>query len=297
MGEINSIQTEDKLRLVAEINGRTFDSVMCLYLQEKFMDRLAASPFGDRLILKEDPMFFYNTKLPTKQSTKLKLLSSFTNHGIGFIADVLKKICTPLNKVDEVYFDSDKIEVTEKWDVEGRQINILLPAYLVKNKYHLEVTLLTGDILTPNRKDLLYQGILTNKPIRVTTYPAETLIADMLEKCVSNRLKMNYFYKIFHLALEYDYDGRVLQEAICETFQRRGTDLVKDLPLFTEDFSMKDEKENEWEAFIKTNGYEETVNFTSIMATIRIFLHPIYDSIIREEEFFGNWNHKLQVWG
>ncbi|AIF45514.1 nucleotidyl transferase AbiEii/AbiGii toxin family protein [Virgibacillus sp. SK37] len=297
MGETNSIQIEEKLRLVAEINGRTFDSVMCLYLQEKFMDRLAASPFGGRLVLKEDPIFFYNTKLPTEQSTKLKLLSSFTNHGIGFIVEVFGKICSPLNKEDEVYFDNNKMEVTEKWDMEGKEINILLPAYLGKVKYHLEMTILTGDILTPNRKSVLYQGILTNKPIRVTTYPAETLIADKLERCVSNRTKMNDLYKIFHLALEYNYDGRVLQEAICETFQKRGTDLVKELPLFTEGFSSESEKEKQWETFIKANGYEETVNFKSIMATIRIFLRPLYETIIMEEEFFGNWNHELQVWG
>lgn len=107
---------------------------------------------------------------------------------------------------------------------------------------------------------------------------------------------MKDFYDIFMLLNSEDFDGRVLWEAVRETFERRGTSFEKEHPLFTEEFALDDNRNKQWEAFVRRTGLESTLRFNEIMDEISLFLYPIYKSLASEEEFFNRWKHESREW-
>lgn len=91
------------------------------------------------------------------------------------------------------------------------------------------------------------------------------------------------------------FDGRILQEAIFSTLERRGTPLKKDQKLFTENFSKNKEKINQWNAFVKKIG-QKSILFKEVMERIKTFLLPIYECILQEKEFFKEWDSDEGEW-
>ena len=71
-------------------------------------------------------------------------------------------------------------------------------------------------------------------------YSLESAIAEKFEAMIrfsyaNSRLKD--FFDIYTLLSHHGFDGRVLQEAITETFGRRGTPVERDISLFRSEFA------------------------------------------------------------
>lgn len=108
--------------------------------------------------------------------------------------------------------------------------------------------------------------------------------------------RMKDFYDIYTLLTTNDFAGRVLFEAVFETFQRRGTVLEKEHPLFQTEFAEDDSRTRQWIAFLRRTGIEEQLSFKDVMSCIIDFLEPIYQSILDEQEFFCRWNSVSRTW-
>ncbi|WP_340436105.1 hypothetical protein [Ureibacillus thermosphaericus] len=81
-----------------------------------------------------------------------------------------------------------------------------------------------------------------------------------------------------------------------ETFQRRGTHLEKEHPVFSPSFAEDESRNKQWKAFLRRIGLKENLEFPFVMERIRDFLFPIYDSILNEDEFLKMWNCQTLKW-
>lgn len=108
--------------------------------------------------------------------------------------------------------------------------------------------------------------------------------------------RMKDFYDIYTLLTINDFDGRLLYEAVFETFQRRGTALEKEHPLFTEKFAHDQGRIKQWQTFLRRLGMEEQLVFQDVMDALIRFLKPIYESILKEIEFIGYWSCTNMMW-
>jgi hypothetical protein len=91
------------------------------------------------------------------------------------------------------------------------------------------------------------------------------------------------------LTNQFDFQGKILQEAIRRTFQNRGTEIPKDEPpAFSKDFAQ--EKQRQWTAFLKTEVVSEAPE-QFVLATKRIqeFARLIFEAILEGRELRGNW--------
>jgi len=82
---------------------------------------------------------------------------------------------------------------------------------------------------------------------------------------------------------------------ILSTLQRRETPLEKKLVLFTEEFVRDDGRIKMWNGYIKKIG-KELIDFDIVMDRLRIFLLPIYEKILKKEEFFKKWDNNKGRW-
>lgn len=125
----------------------------------------------------------------------------------------------------------------------------------------------------------------------MANYSYESVIAEKFEIMLRLSLinsRMKDFYDIYLLSIVETFDGRILQEAIFSTFEKRGVPLKKDQKLFTDDFSENKEKIKQWNAYLNKIG-QEIISFKEVMKRIKTFLLPIYEYIIDEKEFFRKW--------
>ncbi|MDD4096193.1 MAG: nucleotidyl transferase AbiEii/AbiGii toxin family protein [Oscillospiraceae bacterium] len=133
----------------------------------------------------------------------------------------------------------------------------------------------------------------------IKAYSLESSIAEKFETMIKLSLlnsRMKDFYDIYSLSKRKYFEGRVLQEAIFQTFQRRKTPFGRNQPVFQEVFINSDEKQREWCNFEKRIRVIKPELFRDVMIQIKIFLHPIFDSICNEEEFFLYWVPTKNQW-
>ncbi|MCW8996009.1 MAG: hypothetical protein OQK77_09370, partial [Psychromonas sp.] len=83
----------------------------------------------------------------------------------------------------------------------------------------------------------------------------------------------------------------VLREAIIETFENRGTNLEDKYIVFDKAFKNNQQKQTQWESFIKLNKLDLKISFNDVVTRIQSFIEPIFD-----EKTKTRWNSKKWQW-
>lgn len=130
------------------------------------------------------------------------------------------------------------------------------------------------------------------------TYSLESTIDEKFD-AILQRLeltsRMKDFYDIYYLARTFDFDGAKLQTAIFETLQRRGTPYDKDsfkrIALLAEDEDML----KRWRYFLK-NIKDDSLEFPVVIDEIRVFLEPVFEAIVNEDEWQNSWDSTVICW-
>ena len=84
-------------------------------------------------------------------------------------------------------------------------------------------------------------------------------------------------------------------EAIFETLQHRGTSYEIDSMEQIRAFDQNEFLQNLWSNYNPGLGLEKP-DFSSVLVQIDRFIGPVYEAILREDEFFGMWSSKENVW-
>ena len=118
---------------------------------------------------------------------------------------------------------------------------------------------------------------------------------DAILKRMTASSRMKDFYDIYYSSKVFDFEGRMLQEAIFETLQHRGTSYEIDSMEQIRAFDQNEFLQNMWSNYNPGLGLEKP-DFSSILVQIDRFIGPVYEAILREDEFFGMWSSKENVW-
>ena len=106
---------------------------------------------------------------------------------------------------------------------------------------------------------------------------------------------MKDFYDIYYLSRTFDFDGLKLQTAIQETLQNRGTAYEKDSFDRIIALVQDEDMQVKWRYFLKTLG-NPAISFDEIMKQLKVFLEPVWDSIIDEKETHRYWVSTICAW-
>jgi hypothetical protein len=109
--------------------------------------------------------------------------------------------------------------------------------------------------------------------------------------------RMKDFCDIYMLSMTYNFEGVVLTEAIRQTFERRNTSFEKNPTVFSESFKEDRDKKLQWNAFLNKTKIEGVPsNFREILLQIRIFIYPVYEKLLKEDDFVKKWRYELMEW-
>lgn len=302
MGEIKNIPTSvaGRLKNVAKQSGKAFDLILLLYFQERLLRRLSISDYRDKFVLKGGLFLFSLTQFKARPTKDIDFLAKQISNDIQNIKTAFETICAISIEEDGVKYDMQGLTVERiKEDADYEGIRVKIPASLGRMRKLLQLDIGFGDVIVPKPQNIHYPSILDMEQPHLHVYSTESVISEKFEAMISLSVvnsRMKDFYDIYTLLSTKNFDGRIIQHAVYETFQRRGTNLEREHPLFSTSFSEDEARIKQWNAFLSRIGFKEDMQFPVVMGQISKFLFPIYQAVMDKNVFLENWNCQLQKW-
>jgi predicted nucleotidyltransferase component of viral defense system len=265
---------------------------------ERLLYRLSISNYNEKFILKGGLLLYIHLEDRARPTRDVDFLARRIANDAESISKDFQEICK-IECDDGLMYDGEHLlseKIKEDADYEGLRVKIV--GYLERSKETLQFDIGFGDVVVPKPVMMEYPVLLDMNCPEIHTYSIESVIAEKFEAMISLALlnsRMKDFYDIFTLSEKFNFDGRVLYEAIFETFQRRGTNLIKQPAVFTEAFLQDNTKRIQWEAFINRT-IKQKLDFEVVLARTKFFLEPVYSCILKEKEFFEHWDKENRKW-
>jgi predicted nucleotidyltransferase component of viral defense system len=293
--KVKNIAASVRQRLlnVAQASGRPFQEVLQYYAMERFLYRLAQSPYADRFVLK-GALMFNAWRAPTSRPTKdIDLLGRMENTP-GDLAAAMRDVCRQTVEDDGLVFDHESVDGTViKEDADYEGVRVTFPGSLENARIAMQIDIGFGDVMFPGPELTDYPTILDHAAPRLRGYARETAVAEKFEAMVKFGLlnsRMKDFYDIWLLSRQFDFDGTKLATAIEKTFANRGTAVEEHPASFSPAFASDPTKATQWQAFVrKSRLADEPSELASVVASIATFLSPPAAAIRGGKPFEHVW--------
>ena len=225
------------------------------------------------------------------------LLRNFSN-SIDDVKELVEKIINTPTGNDYILMTAKGFEeISPQRKYHGISAQIIGQIKNVRIPFNVDIGV--GDVIVPQAEQRTINTQLPDfeTPI-IKTYSLESTIAEKFDAILQRfelTGRMKDFYDIYYLARTFDFDGAKLQTAIFETLQRRGTSYNRDS--FKRIIGLADDTDMQkrWRYFLN-NVKDDTLELSTVIEEIRIFLEPVFDAIINEEEWLEPWISQNNMW-
>ncbi len=278
---MTSRSLKDKLKNISKEKGVDFNTLLRLYMYERFIERLYVSKYRDNFILKGG--FYISILFGIENRTTMDVDSALKNVNFSQdeIIEMIKEIIA-INLNDNAKLSCLGIEqIREEDKYGGFRINIQVKIEEVMEKFHIDIV--TGDPITPQEISYKYKPLLRDDYINLWAYNLETILAEKLETILSRvelNGRMKDFYDIY-LIYTKDWDNinrDNLKAAIQKTFFKRDYkgNIIETLNIIKNSNVLK----NRWKSYQRKYNYTKDISFEDIMNSLEIMLNKINKVIL-----------------
>lgn len=282
------ISVLDQLTEVAQKQQKSLDVLVTSYAQERLLVRLAASSYEDQYLLYDDYVVGIVANNMAKSATGMTLCAKKVANKESIIKHAFKEICAVIVPEDGIHFDRDGIVISTSDD----EVHIHIPAQLGTITTYIEIKVCIINTIPMTPKMIVIPTLLGRTTMELLAYPLELIIAhkfNTIYKYPALEQSLKDYYDIYLLATTQNFEGRVLQEVIFDTFDRQKTTIEKYPAVFSKQISLDASKFKVWQQLTDQS-------FDKVQTLVQQWLGPIYAELIVEREFFKNWDYKLCKW-
>ena len=269
--------------------NRPFRELLQYFAMERFLYRLAKSPYADRFILK-GALLLTAWRAPLSRPTIDIDLAGRTNNQLDHIKEVVSAVCEVAVDPDGIEFNRASIEVSrikEEADYEG--VRVQFHATLARARIPMQLDIGFGDVITPEPTEIEYPTLLTFPAPVLRAYPRETVIAEKLEALTALGMlnsRMKDYYDLALLSRMYSFEGELVTEAVSATFRHRGTSLEAEPIGLTQAYCDDPARTLQWRAFVRRSRFgEEAGDLMRLVDEIRPFALPVLSTVVAENPF------------
>ena len=277
-----SIRT--KLLNVAKKEDVFHQTILTRYFQERLLYRMSQTRYRNNFYLKGGALMYAYEKFAARPTLDIDFLgNNISNEGATIVA-AFKEICSVPYEEDGVDFDIYNItaqNITEFKDYHGIRLSIPVKMDTISQVLTMDIGF--GDVVSP-----YYPSLLPDVPsVNLKAYSIETVIAEkfhtMLDRDVFNSRRKDFFdcYQLFGT---YKIDHDSLYQAINATFSNRKLEYNADRKLFTESFATDEERNMNWNRFLKQINFKQELPFPKVMDLLRDELLPMEDKYWHEHD-------------
>lgn len=286
-----------RLKNQSKAEGLPFQMVLQLFVQEEFLRRLSLSKYADNLILKGGMFIYTLTEFESRPTRDIDFLLRNLHGSLNNIEQTMKDICNVDTGNDfttlEV-LEAEQISVDKKYS--GVKTHFMGHINNVRIPFSIDVGI--DDVIVPAP---VKRKIITRLPDfespDVYTYSLESTIAekfDAILQRMAGTSRMKDFYDIFYLSGMFDFDGELLGSAVGSTLIHRKRELPENAFAEIDDFRNSEFLNMQWNAFEPAKNTE--LAFADVLDRLRIFLEPIYQSILGKAEYRRRWSCIDKTW-
>ena len=273
----------------AKDNGKDFQAVFRLYVQERFLYRLSKSVYSKKFILKGALLFLAFDISKYRPTKDIDFLGTSVDNDEDVLKDIFKEILQ-IKSDDGLTFDSESIdaeEIVEEQEYHG--IRIKFNAYLEKSRDRIQIDIGFGDSIYAGPIKIDYPVLLDLPSPELLAYSIESAIAEKFEAIVSrgySTSRLKDFFDILHFAERQQFESKKLKEAIQITFKNRKTDLSDRSAVFSSDFKKDKAMQSMWSAFLSRRKLKSESKFEKIIEKLESFIEPVFSEKVEQ------WNPK-----
>lgn len=243
------------------------------YVMERFLERLAVSPYRDNLILKGGTLVSAMVGLDSRSTmdvdTTVKNLTLTEEKAHEIVSEI---ISIPLD--DGMTFAITSV-ATIMDDADYPGVRVQLDTCLETMHTPLKIDFSTDDVITPGEILYVFKLIFEDRTISLLAYNLETVFAEKLETILARgtlNTRMRDFYDIYVLGItqQDNIDADTLKHALMNTAEKRGS-----LPVVNHAGTIIDEIENStelqslWENYRTNFDYAADIHWVTIIHALR----------------------------
>ena len=293
--KIKNVAASVRQRLlnVAIASRRPFQEVLQYFAMERFLYRLAESPYADRFVLKGALMFNVWRALTPRPTKDIDLLGRMEN-STSALAAAMRDVCGQAVEDDGLIFDPRSVAaVVIKEDADYEGVRVTFRGSLENARISMQIDIGFGDVMYPGPEMMEYPTILDQAAPRLRGYARETVVAEKFQAMVKLGLfnsRMKDFYDIWLLSRQFDFDGEKLAFAIEKTFAHRGTTVSVHPTAFSPAFATDPTKTVQWQAFVRKSRLSDApAELEAVVDAVAMFLAPPAAAASRGHLFGQLW--------
>lgn len=287
-----------RLKNKAKESGRSYQLCLQLFCQEEFLRRLEKSKYAENLVLKGGLFLYSLTDFDSRVTVDVDFLLRRVPNTPEQLKLVLEEIISTPTGNDFITFeikDIAPIAVTKKYAGIGASI----VARIKNTRTPFSIDFGVGDVIVPKQEKRRIPTQLDDfvAPI-INTYSIETTVAEKIDAILSLMefsSRMKDYYDIYYLANKFDFDGKVLTEALKKTFENRGHSFTIEQFEQVMSFDNDEAMQKKWKAFVRKID-TKTDDYGTVLKTIKTFLTKPFVAAVEGNAFTGNWTAPNSEW-
>lgn len=287
-----------RLKNKAAESGRSYQLCLQLFCQEEFLRRLEKSKYAENLVLKGGLFIYSLTDFDSRVTVDVDFLLRQMPNTPEQLKTVLEEIIATPTGNDFIIFEIKgvaPIAVAKKYAGIGASV----VARIKNTKTPFSIDFGIGDVIVPKQEKRKIPTQLSDFDApTVNTYSLETTIAEKIDAILSLMefsSRMKDYYDIYYLANKFDFDGKVLTEALKKTFENRGhaftIEQFEQVMSFADDSAMQ----KKWKAFCRKID-TQTDDFDTVLKIIGVFLTKPFTVAVEGKEFTEKWSAADVEW-
>lgn len=287
-----------RLKNKAKESGRSYQLCLQLFCQEEFLRRLEKSKYAENLVLKGGLFIYSVTNFDSRVTLDVDFLLRRIPNTPEQLRTVLEEIISCDTGNDFVTFEIKSIApiaIAKKY----AGIGAALIARIKNTRTPFSIDFGVGDVIVPNQEKRRIPTQLANftAPM-VNTYSLETTVAEKLDAILSLMefsSRMKDYYDIYYLANKFNFDGKILSEALRKTFANREHSFTleqfEQVMIFDGDVAMQ----KKWKAFVRKINIK-TDDYSTVLKIIKVFLSKPFSATVNNKEFIEQWSAANGEW-
>lgn len=287
-----------RLKNKANESGRSYQLCLQLFCQEEFLRRLEKSKYAENLVLKGGLFIYSITDFDSRVTVDVDFLLRQIPNTPEQLKNMLEEIIATPTENDYITFEIRAIApiaVAKKYAGIGASI----VARIKNTKTPFSIDFGVGDVIVPKQEKRRIPTQLSDFDApTVNTYSLETTIAEKIDAILSLMefsSRMKDYYDIYYLANKFDFDGKILTEALKKTFTNRGHSFTVEQFEQILTFSNDDAMLKKWKAFCKKID-TKTDDYNTVLKTINEFLTEPFTAAVYGNEYVKQWFAANSKW-
>jgi len=287
-----------RLKNKSKETGISLQLYLQLFCQEEFLRRVSMSQYADNLVLKGGLFIYTLTNFESRATVDVDfLLRQLPNN-----AESVQKIVENILSVDTgnnfIAFTSNGFEtISPQRKYNGVSFQLVGNIKNTRTAFNLDFGV--GDVIVPQSQKRSIPVQLEGFTVpSVMTYSLESTIAEKFDAMLQRlelTSRMKDFFDIYYLSNTYCFEGRVLQQAVSATLTNRATPYVRDSLDKITALAHNPEIQARWRLYLLRTKLP-VITLEQVISGIDIFLRPVWNSILGDDELLKTWNANTAQW-